>query len=149
MVYRFCICQECGGDPWPQEKKKGEYRKLCLISRMLSQFFSPKSRFPWPKLILLVMQTCLKFTSVPNPCCKNRGLPRWEWKPWRLRAALESCPCCAGSWLPATSQGLSGAHLWGRCWATQGMFHPLLLVLLQRERSSCDQGTRPGVRRCG
>jgi len=45
--------------------------------------------------------------------------------------------------------GLSGTCPWGRRWATAAVFHPSLSALLQRERSSCDQGTRPGVRRPG
>lgn len=46
-------------------------------------------------------------------------------------------------------QGLRAACPWGRRWATQAVFHPSLSALLQRERSSCDQSTRPAVRRCG
>lgn len=130
LVYHICICQECNGGPLASGEEKEGIQKVVFNFQDVISVFSPKSRFPWPKLILLVMQTCLRFTSVPNPCCKNRGLPRWEWEPWRLRAALESCPCCAGSWLPATSQGLMEHICGGGVGQHKGCFIP-------RSRCSC------------
>lgn len=141
LVYCICVGQECSEASLALGEEKREYRKFCLISRVLSRLFPPKTRFSWPKLVLLMTQTCLRFTSVSSPCCE-------------IGITKVGVQTLGGSEVPG-NRVLAPGHVprseWSRAMGevlgnTRDV-SSLAPGALAGEGSSCDQGTRPGVRR--